>query len=102
MSSLLAKGIGKLTLLTNVGTGLAHPNDKSRAQELFKALHRRGIALHYSEIKETALHNGWPSDSADELAKMGEGIGVGRRVVIKHPKDWGEFILDKIEHESSD
>ena len=93
---ILEVAIKSLSKLTNLGSGLNHPLDKSRAQELFKALYKEGIPLNYSEVRSLAIKYNWPTDHAEKLAKLAEKIGAGGRVVIKHPSGWGERIVEQI------
>lgn len=80
----------RLAQVTNVTTGLAHPLDESRAKELFKSLHKHGINIEYNIIKGIALDLWWEDRNAGQIAKIADKIHNGGRVVIKHPRDWGE------------
>jgi hypothetical protein len=99
VSALLAKSIEALTAVVNLNTALAHPFDKARAQELFKALHQHGVPLHHAEIADIAKACGWPDDSAEDIALLGERIGRGGRVTIKHPRDWGGPTVARLKRE---
>lgn len=99
MSALLERSIKALSSIVNVNSGLSHPFDDARAKELFKALYAEGIPLAHSEIEALALANHWPSRHAKELAKLAERIGSGKRVMIKHPRDWGEPTVARLKAE---
>ena len=88
--------IETLSKVVNVSTGLIHPLDDSSAKELFKALHKKGISLNEEDIHTLAIENNWPEQHAKTLAKLAQKIGDGGRVVIKHPRNWGEATVEKI------
>ncbi|MBN8758838.1 MAG: hypothetical protein J0I94_00285 [Thiobacillus sp.] len=90
MSELLKLSIEKLSNIVNLSTGLAHPLDKSRAQELFIALRDEGESLTYEKVRGLAIANHWPDRHADSLAELAQHIGSGGLVNIEHPRDWGE------------
>ena len=93
---IVEKAVEILSIVANVSTGLAHPNDEARAKELFKALHARSVDLDYQNVYEAATKHSWPERHAKALAELAEKIGSGGRVQIKHPKDWGEPTADRI------
>lgn len=99
MKRLLEAAISRLSELTNILAGLSHPLDESRAKELFKALHKEGIQLAYGVIRALALANDWPENHAKELAELGQKIGAGNRVIVKHPSGWGEQIVKELKIE---
>lgn len=101
MSNLLRESIKTLTSVVNVTSGLAHPFDEARAKELFRALYKEGEALDYGEVKMLALENKWPERHAEKLAKLAAQIGGGGRVVVKHPREWGEPMVARIKKELS-
>ncbi|WP_022944356.1 DUF1889 family protein [Pseudoalteromonas ruthenica] len=94
--SIVKDCIETLSKIVNVSTGLAHPLDDSRAKELFKALHAKGVVLDEDEIYDIAIANGWKDSHAKKLSQLAEKIGNGGRVVIKHPRGWGEPTVEKI------
>lgn len=89
MRELIKRCLQSLSVVSNTSTGLAHPLDDARAKELFKALKAEGANLEAGVINAIALELGWPSRHATALAELGERIGRGGRVVIKHHRDWG-------------
>jgi len=99
MNRLLETAISRLSELTNISAGLSHPLDESRAKELFKALHKEGVRLDYGQIKTFALNNHWPEQHAKELAELGQKIGAGNRVIVKHPSGWGEQTINELKIE---
>lgn len=99
MSELLRRSIEALSSIVNVSTGLAHPLDEARAKELFKALHAHGEKLTHEAVEQLAIANDWPSRHAQSLAELAEHIGTGGRVVIKHPRDWGEPTISRLKAE---
>lgn len=101
MSELLKRSIETLSAVVNVSAGLAHPFDEARAKELFKALHAEGETLTYDTVKKLALDNHWPERYADTLAELAQRIGSGGRVVIKHPREWGEPTIARLKEEIS-
>jgi hypothetical protein len=96
MYRILREAISRLSELTNISAGLSHPLDESRAKELFRALHLEGVTLDYTSIKNLALENHWPDHHSTELAELGQKIGAGSRVVVKHPSGWGEQTVREI------
>ena len=99
MSELVNRSIRELTSIVNVATGIAHPLDEARAKELFKALHAEGVPLICAGIEDIALANSWSERHAKSLAELAERIGNGGRVVIKHPRDWGEPTVARLKAE---
>ncbi|MFG6066982.1 MAG: DUF1889 family protein [Stenotrophomonas indicatrix] len=99
MSELVERSIRALTSTINVATGISHPLDETRAKELLKALHADGVPLNLAAIESLALANGWPKRHARSLAELAERIGNGDRVVIKHPRDWGEPTVKRLKAE---
>lgn len=95
MSTLLERCIESLSVIANTATGLAHSLDESRAKELFIALHKEGVSLDFATVKSLALANDWTERHAVELANLAVKIGNGSRVIVKHPRDWGEWIVSK-------
>lgn len=73
-----------------------HDVDKSRAKELFKALHKKGFALDHDAIYQQAIAHDWLDKDANELAKMAANIDSGKRAVITRPTDWGKSTVDRI------
>lgn len=101
MSELLKRSIETLSAVTNLSTGLGHPFDEARAKELFKALHVEGEPLGYETVRTLAIENHWPDRHADDLAALAQRIGEGGRVVIEHPREWGEATVERIKAEIS-
>lgn len=101
MSELLKRSIETLSTIVNVSTGLAHPLDEARAKELFKALHAEGEPLTYEAVRKLALDNHWPDRHANMLAELAQHIGSGGRVVINHPREWGEPTVFRLKEETS-
>ncbi|WP_024591353.1 MULTISPECIES: DUF1889 family protein [unclassified Pseudoalteromonas] len=75
--------------------GLTHPVDDSKAKCLFKALHKKGIALSEDEVLLLAIENNWPEKHAKKLADIAQRINDGRRVKIDRSTSWGETTLEK-------
>ena len=99
MSELVERSIKTLSSIVNVATGITHPLDEARAKELFKALRADAEQLTYDAVERLALANGWPERHAKSLAELAERIGHGGRVVIKHPRDWGEPTVARLKAE---
>ena len=96
MSELIERSISVLTSTVNVATGITHPLDEARSKELFKALHVEGVPLTHAAVEALALANGWSERHARSLAELAERIGNGARVVIKHPRGWGEPTVERL------
>ena len=96
MNPILVEAISTLSSVVNVSTGLAHPLDESHAKELFKALNEFGVPLNSEEVYALAMENGWSERHAKELSELAEKIGSGKRVQVKHPRDWGRTIAKRI------
>lgn len=95
-SSILTQAIERLGALVNITAGALHAADESRIKELFVALHQRGIPLTYDAVYRLAIANHWRDGHAKSLAGLGERIGQGGRVQIKHPTGWGEKVAGEL------
>lgn len=96
METLLHKALEAITSRTNLSTGLTHPNNMNAAKEMFKRLHLSGVTLPANEISSWAQMNGWRAKDADELGRLDQQIGMGKRVRIKDGPWWKEDILERI------
>lgn len=72
-----------LTGVVNLSTGLAHPNDKSRAVGAFRLLKKGRHAWVPEEIHAWALANGWKSRHAEQLRDLAERIAAGKSVRVR-------------------
>ena len=79
MTPLLEEALKSINSSVNVSTGLTAPNDKNRAKELFKYLHKDGEILLANEIESWAVMNGWQKDDANELGSLAQQIGMGKK-----------------------
>jgi hypothetical protein len=76
ISPLLEKSIEALTSLTIVNTSLAHPLDRARAQELFRALHDERVPVRHAEIAQlqpTRAGRRIPLGTLPRSARIGQG-----------------------------
>lgn len=80
----------------NIEEGLSNPNDKDKAKEIFKKLHKYGVRLLKAEIKSWAIENGWSGRHADELGSLAQQIEKGRRVVIRSRPCWPDDIIENL------
>tara|TARA_B100002049_G_C16069658_1_gene372138 strand:+ start:806 stop:1156 length:351 start_codon:yes stop_codon:yes gene_type:complete len=93
---ILSDCIKALSSSLTPANGLTHPVDDSKAKCLFKALHKKGIALSEDEVLALAIENNWPEKHAKKLADIAQRINDGRPVKIVRPISWGETTADKI------
>jgi hypothetical protein len=70
LSSVVEKELSDLTSVINHSTGLGHPLDKQKAEDIFKTLRTRGETINPNDIKNWAIRNGWAPKHADQLAKL--------------------------------
>jgi hypothetical protein len=61
VNDILQMAIEKLSIASNVSTGLAHPLDESRAKELFIALRNCNVLLSKEDVCRHAQAYGWPA-----------------------------------------
>ncbi len=101
MSEILQKAMEKLSMVSNVSTGLAHPLDEARAKELFIALKDHGVPLSQDDVRLHAEVCGWPARHAQTLGELAERIGGGAAVRIAFPRGWGEDIVGELLSASS-
>ena len=94
MTPIVEKALEAITMRTNLSTGLAHPNDKNAAKEMFKRLHDAGEILLANEISSWAVFHGWKEKDADELGALAQQIGMGKSVRISGGPWWKDDILD--------
>ncbi len=80
----------------NIEEGLSNPNDKDKAKEILKKLHKYGVILLKAEIKSWAIENGWSERHADELGSLAQQIGEGRRVRIRSGPYWKGNIIENL------
>ena len=92
---ILSDCIKALSNSLTLANGLNHPVDDSKAKCLFKALHKKGIALSEDEVLLLAIENNWPEKHAKKLADIAQRINDGRRVKIDRSTSWGETTLEK-------
>lgn len=100
MTPLLQEALKTISSSVNISTGLTHPNDKNKVEELFKCLHEEGEVLLANEIEEWAATNGWQKKDANELGTLAQQIGMGKKVVIKGRPWWGEKIIEILKKRS--
>lgn len=96
MKDVVRKALEKLSTVSNISTGLAHPLDEARAKELFVALHERGVPLLRESIQQHAEACGWPIRHSQELGRLAERIGGGASVRIAHPRGWGRAAVEEL------
>lgn len=68
LAPLAQQAVLKLGHSINMATGLKHPSDKELAKKIFADLRKKGISFSLAELKRFAIHNGWKSTAAQELA----------------------------------
>jgi hypothetical protein len=96
MTSIIDESIRTLSIIVNVTTGLAHPNDKNKALELFSILHRNGVILLKAEVENAAIAQGWNSKNADELGSLAQQIGEGKTAMVSGGPWLSPDIYDQI------
>lgn len=96
MNPILVEAINTLSSVVNTSTGLAHPLDESHAKELFIALHELGVPLKSEDVYVLATENSWNERHAKDLSELAAKIGSGKRVQVKHRRDWGRTIAKRI------
>lgn len=96
MTSVIQKAIQTLSKTVNVSTGLAHPNDKNKARELFSILHTNGVTLVKSEIVDAAVTLKWKLADAEELGTIGQQIGEGKAARVKGGPWWAGDIYTRL------
>ncbi|WP_395118456.1 DUF1889 family protein [Rhodanobacter sp. FW102-FHT14D06] len=101
MREIVQKAMEKLSRVSNVSTGLAHPLDEARAKELFIALRDHGVPLSQDDVRLQAEACGWPARHAQKLGELAECIGEGAAVPIAFPRGWGEGIVGELLSASS-
>lgn len=69
-----------LSAAVNLSTGLAHPDDRAAAVDLFRILMSAGERYNPTEIRAWAARNGWGTSDADELATVASAIADGKRL----------------------
>lgn len=84
------EAVNELTRSNNASSRIVSAADESKAKELLKAFHQRGITLMPDVMQQHAEALGWEVRYAKILAKLAVQIGNGGRVVIKQPLGWGE------------
>ena len=84
------EAVNELTRSNNDSSRIVSAADESKAKELLKALHQRGITLMPDIMQHQAEGLGWEYRYAKKLAELATQIGNGGRVVIKQPLGWGE------------
>jgi len=90
------RSIGVLCFIGNTSSGLTHPYDESRTKELFKALRDHQILFSYDLVESTLLDHGLNERQAHNIAELAQNISQGKRVVVNHPRDWGEQTVQRI------
>ena len=63
-------GLNRLNSIINVSTGLTHPSDKNKANEMFKQLKKDRHQLNPEEVKCWATKNGWDAKHAKSLEQL--------------------------------
>ncbi|MGF6282111.1 hypothetical protein ABH908_000402 [Pseudomonas frederiksbergensis] len=96
MTSVILKAIQTLSRAVNVSTGLAHPNDKNKAKELFSILHQNGVVLEKSEIVDAAVRSNWRPADAEELGTIGQQIGEGRAARVQGGPWWAADLYTRL------
>ncbi|MDE1989139.1 MAG: hypothetical protein KGI82_01610 [Betaproteobacteria bacterium] len=96
MSEILQKAMEKLSMVSNVSTGLAHPLDEARAKELFIALRDHDVPLSQEDVRLHAEAYGWSARHAQKLGELADRIGGGAVVRIAFPRGWGEAIVGEL------
>ncbi|HGY2794576.1 TPA: DUF1889 family protein [Citrobacter amalonaticus] len=69
----------------NTSTSAPHPQDESRAKEIFKYLKGLGHPLSGSEIIEYGRAKGWNEGFIKKMAEWADKVATGGRVVVKYP-----------------
>ncbi|MDM5132880.1 hypothetical protein OB962_18065 [Aeromonas piscicola] len=84
------EAVNELTRSNNASSRIVSATDESKAKELLKALHQRGITLMPDVMQQHAEALGWEARYAKKLAELATQVGNGGRVVIKQTLGWGE------------
>lgn len=94
MSPLVLEALKAITMRTNLSSGLAHPNDKAAAVQMFEILHNANESLDPNEIYSWSLRNGWNSEGAEDLRDVAVGVNNGKRHRIDRNPYWKSNILE--------
>ena len=96
------KALEALTNRINLGSGLAHPSDRSSAVQLFRLLRRDSEAWDPDAVRRWAVRNGWSPHAADELHEVAEGIQQGRGLRSGGAGMWPSDFVSQLRAEVSD
>ena len=78
-----------LSRFVNLGTGLANPDDRAAAEELFWILRDAGEWAEPEAVHSWALRNGWTPSGADDLKAAAEKVGKRSSRPRKPRRYWG-------------
>ena len=97
MNLLLERALEVLNISNiNIKEGLANPDEKDKAKDIFKGLHGYGVILLKREIADWAKENGWSEHHADELGSLAQQIGEGKQVIIRGGPYWQGNIIENL------
>jgi hypothetical protein len=82
-----------LATRVSASKGLAHPDDKAAAVQMFTALAVAGEPYDAAQIRDWAERSGWGAQQAQELADLGQRVLEGRPVGAGHKTMWPDNIV---------
>ena len=100
MTPLIEAALKSINARTNISTGLAHPNDKNAAAEMFIHLHKANEVLLAAEIQAFAEATGWQKKDAEELGALAQQIGMGRNIPVLGGSWWKADIIEILKEPS--
>lgn len=68
----------------NTSTSVPHPQDESRAKEMFKYLKGLGVSLTGSDVTQHGVAQGWSTGFTKKMTEWADKVASGGSVVVKH------------------
>lgn len=69
----------------NTSTSSPHPQDESKAKEMFKYLKDLGAVLSGDQVRGYGQSQGWNNGYTKKMAEWADKIATGGRVQVKFP-----------------
>ncbi len=96
---LTEKGFAKLNLIVNSIGGL-HPLDEDAIKGFIKAVYANGDELDVDLLEQLARQNKWCNTAIEFLTAKARHVANGGNVQLKHNKDRGATMYQRIIDES--